>query len=198
MNILLLGGFLGSGKTTVLSRLIETMIPQGNRLCVIENEIGQYAIDDLILKQSGVEVTTIMGGCVCCQVTGSLLEGLKRIKEEIDPDWVLVELTGLALLDTLRETIETYLADIGPVVTVAVMDGARWLKLRNAAYPIVSRQVSGGDILVINKIDRCPDVEAVVRDVSALVENHPCLCMQAISDAAGDLLKLINQQISSV
>mgnify|MGYP005759181057 CR=1 FL=1 len=101
MNILLVGGFFGSGKTTVISRLAEQIISAGQTLCIVENEIGENSIDTLLLQQSSVKITTIAGGCVCCQATGSLIQALRDLKQRFFPDWIIVELTGIAYLKDL-------------------------------------------------------------------------------------------------
>lgn len=191
MNILLLGGFLGSGKTTILSRLMHQMLDQGLRLCVIENEIGQVSIDDLYMKQSGIEITTIMGGCVCCQVSGSLLESLLQIEDKINPDWVLVELTGLAKLDELKNTIIQYWSGAGKIVSVCVVDGSRWSKLKKAVFPLISKQLSGGDVIVLNKTDICSNVELVLEELQQIVPGRRCICLQGNADAVVPLLATI-------
>lgn len=197
MKILLLGGFFGSGKTTILSRLTETWLEAGNRLCIIENEIGENSIDDLLLKKGGIEISTIMGGCVCCQVTGSLIEALNRIEKEINPDWVLVELTGIALLDTLRDTIEAYSSSDNPIITVSVIDAVRWSKLLRAAEPIVTAQVAGGDIIVVNKVDQNPDLESISADVDRIIPSPIILPMQATADSGKALVALLEKEAAA-
>lgn len=197
MKILLLGGFFGSGKTTILSRLTETFLEAGNKLCIIENEIGVNSIDDLLLKKGGIEISTIIGGCVCCQVTGSLIEALNRIEKEINPDWVLVELTGIALLDTLRDTIEAYSPSDDPIITVSVIDAARWSKLLRAAEPIVTAQVAGGDIIVINKIDQNSDLETITADVNRISRSSMILPMQATLDSGKSLAELLEKEAAA-
>lgn len=85
MNILLVGGFFGSGKTTVISRLMDQILAEGQSLCIIENEIGKNSIDDLLLQHGSVEITAIAGGCVCCQVTGSLIEAVRDLNRQFSP-----------------------------------------------------------------------------------------------------------------
>lgn len=194
MKILLLGGFFGSGKTTVMSRLTEAMLEKGEKLCIVENEIGENSIDDLLLRTGGIEISTILGGCVCCQVTGSLIEALRRIKAEIDPDWVLVELTGIALLNSLRDTIQAYSDGDDPIVTVSVIDAARWHKLLKAAAPIMTQQVEGGDIIVVNKIDLNPQVEPIAADVKAIAGDRTILPMEATRDSGHILWELLEQE----
>lgn len=173
------------------------MLRSGKKLCIIENEVGENAIDDLLLKKGGIEISTIMGGCVCCQVTGSLIEALLRIENEIAPDWVLVELTGIAFLDTLRNTIEAYLPGHNPVITVSVMDAARWNKLLKAAPLIITRQVEGGDIIVVNKIDQNPDLESVTEGVNRIATGRTIHPMQATIDSGDVLAALIDREAAA-
>ena len=122
MNILLVGGFFGSGKTTVISRLTDQMLAAGQSLCIIENEIGKNSIDDLLLQRGSVEISTITGGCVCCQVTGSLIEAVQDLNRQFSPDWIIVELTGIAYLKDLRKKLEKYLPDHPAIISLSVVD----------------------------------------------------------------------------
>lgn len=191
-----MGGFFGSGKTTVMSRLTEAMLEKGEKICIVENEVGENAVDDLLIRKGGIEISTILGGCVCCQITGSLIEALHRIKAEIDPDWVLVELTGIALLTPLRDTIQAYSDGEDPIVTASVIDAARWHKLLKAAAPIMTQQVEGGDIIVINKIDLNPQLEPIAADVKVIAGDRRILPMEATRNSGHKLQELLEQEVA--
>ena len=98
MKMLLLGGFLGSGKTAVLNRVIRAVSQMGGTSAVIENEIGQIGVDDALVRETGIRVTPLFGGCVCCEISGDLVRAVGQIADEVNPDWLVVEMTGLALL----------------------------------------------------------------------------------------------------
>ena len=108
MELLLCGGFLGSGKTTLINKLLHGITEQGLTVALIENEACQEGIDAALTGQEGIKVVPLFGGCVCCQLSGSLLETVQKLEAELSPDWVVVELTGLAMMDNIREVFRMY------------------------------------------------------------------------------------------
>ena len=75
MNVLILGGFLGSGKTTSLMQLAKYLVATSpaekeNKVMILENEIGQVGIDDEFLRSGGFQVSNLFSGCACCTVSG--------------------------------------------------------------------------------------------------------------------------------
>lgn len=194
MNILLVGGFFGSGKTTVISRLAEQIISAGQTLCIVENEIGENSIDTLLLQQSSVKITTIAGGCVCCQATGSLIQALRDLKQRFFPDWIIVELTGIAYLKDLRDKILKYQEQKCPVICVTITDAARWKKLLQAAQIIMENQVGAGDIVVINKTNLNPETDEIARDIRQIKNSCRILPLSAASDSCRMLLEAIEQE----
>ena len=194
MNILLVGGFFGSGKTTVISRLAEQIISAGQTLCIVENEIGENSIDTLLLQQSSVKITTIAGGCVCCQATGSLIQALRDLKQRFFPDWIIVELTGIAYLKDLRDKILKYQEQKCPVICDTITDAARWKKLLQAAQIIMENQVGAGDIVVINKTDLNPETDEIARDIRQIKNSCRILPLSAASDSCRMLLEAIEQE----
>lgn len=195
MRILLLGGYFRSGKTTILVRLAEAMLKQKKRVCIIGNEGGIPAADDLLRKWGNVESSTIQGGCVCCQATGSLIEALNRIAKEIAPDWVLIELTGIAFQDSVRYAIADYVHGDHSVIAATVVDAFRWKKLLKAVEPVVTRQIQGADIVVVNKTDQNPDFSAILPQVAAISDSAILLSMQATAATGETLLEILCQQI---
>ncbi|MCL1895044.1 MAG: cobalamin biosynthesis protein P47K [Clostridiales bacterium] len=153
MEMILFGGFLGSGKTTIISKLLHGIVGSGDTAAVIENEIGEVGIDDKLLGETGISVTPLFGGCVCCQITGSLIEAVHQIKKEVDPSWLIVEMTGLALMDKIRADLEKYGVKGIPTHTVSVADMSRWDKMLAVARPLAERQLGGVDVVFLNKTD---------------------------------------------
>lgn len=197
MNILLVGGFFGSGKTTVISRLTDQMLAAGQSLCIIENEIGKNSIDDLLLQRGSVEISTITGGCVCCQVTGSLIEAVQDLNRQFSPDWIIVELTGIAYLKDLRKKLEKYLPDHPAIISLSVVDAARWSELLKAASIIMENQISGGDIIVINKVDLHPETQKICEDIQEIDTPHRILSLCALSGSCPELLDALEQEVTT-
>lgn len=153
MDVLIIGGFLGSGKTSIIRSLIRGLVDAEETCAIIENEIGEVGIDDEIIKEVGLEVTPLFGGCVCCQISGNLLTAIQKIQDEINPDWVIVEMTGLALMDNIRNVFTEYGRDDIAVHTVSVADISRWEHLIGALSRIFDHQVEGADVILLNKVD---------------------------------------------
>ncbi|MBQ4370486.1 MAG: cobalamin biosynthesis protein P47K [Oscillospiraceae bacterium] len=153
MNILIIGGFLGSGKTTLLRGILKSMTASGQTVAVIENEIGEVGIDDQLISEGSVQVTPLFGGCVCCQISGNLLNAVLQIKKEVAPDWLVIEATGLAFLTGIRSLFERYGDPELVTYGVCVIDISRWARLLRASPALMESQIEGSDIVVVNKVD---------------------------------------------
>ena len=96
MNVLCIAGFLGSGKTTIVLEVTRALADSGARLAIIENEIGEVGIDGGYVREQGLPVQELFGGCICCTLTAGLVETLREVEARYEPDWVIIEPTGLA------------------------------------------------------------------------------------------------------
>ena len=193
MEVLLFGGFLGSGKTTVINALLHDLTALGKTAAIVENEIGAVGIDDVLVAQTGLKVTPLFGGCVCCQLTADLLTAVHTIEDQVHPDVLVVEMTGLAMMDGIRDTFARYGRDTLRLHTIAVVDMARWTKLIRAMEPVVRRQLAGADLVLVNKTDVVPaDLEALER-MSQLAGGSPCRTLSARDMAPGSVLALIRE-----
>lgn len=95
-------GFLGAGKTTLIKKLIADSY-KGEKLVLIENEFGEIGIDGGFLKDSGVEITEMNSGCICCSLVGDFGEALKKVLAQFSPDRIIIEPSGVGKLsDVIR------------------------------------------------------------------------------------------------
>ena len=98
--VTILTGFLGSGKTTLINRVLKEQ--HGHRIAVIENEFGETGVDnDILLNETGEQIIEMNNGCVCCTVRGDLIRILGELRERRDSgklkfDRVIIETTGMA------------------------------------------------------------------------------------------------------
>lgn len=170
MNLIIFGGFLGSGKTSLILSLAHYLVEnQGSvtsDLVIIENEVGEIGIDDKVLKSGGFNVKELFAGCICCQLTADLITTLNDINEKINPKWVIIETTGLAYPSKILNSLEKYGKGIESIRTVAVADAERWDELTTITPVLIENQVSQGDTILINKIDLVTESEL------QQVENH--------------------------
>jgi G3E family GTPase len=158
MKIIVLGGFLGSGKTSILLPLLRHLAGKGGsgnprKVAVIENEIGEISIDGPVARQNGALVTDMLSGCICCSLSSDLVSGIVDIQKTFDPEWVVIETTGLAYPGKAAELIKTYIPS-APVKTVVIVDACRWEELVDVLEPLMKGQLSSADTIILNKMDR--------------------------------------------
>ena len=162
------GGFLGSGKTTLIQSLLRAIVEARHTVAIIENEIGEIGIDQALLTRADVSVTPLFGGCVCCQITGSLIAAIRDIRERIRPDYLIVEMTGLARMSEIRQLFRQYGEADVPLRTVAVVDCPRFLKLCRAMENLMADQLSGADLVLLNKTDLVPATQEIFDMVASM------------------------------
>ncbi len=93
----IISGFLGAGKTTLIKKLLSEVFV-GEKLVLIENEFGEVSVDGGFLRQSGVEVSELSSGCICCTLVGDFTEALGKVYDQFQPDRILIEPSGVAKL----------------------------------------------------------------------------------------------------
>ena len=104
-------GFLGAGKTTLIRKLIAEAY-QGEKLVLIENEFGEISIDGGFLKDSGVQVSEMSSGCICCSLVGDFNKALKEVHEKFQPDRILIEPSGVGKLSDVIVAVENTVKDV--------------------------------------------------------------------------------------
>jgi G3E family GTPase len=164
-------GFLGSGKTTLMRRIIGE---RGGRepIAVIVNEFGDVGIDGALLSGQNVDMIEISAGCLCCTLKGSLVNALEELRDKKGVQRVVIEATGVAqpaeMLDVLGDPALKGSVEIGPMVTV--VDAARFMGLRRVLGDFYTDQVRRADVLLLNKTDlaKPEQLEAVRQEVMGL------------------------------
>ncbi|WP_434133275.1 hypothetical protein KIAC18_001441 [Sporomusa sphaeroides] len=181
MRILLFGGFLGSGKTTTILQIAKYItINKQETVAIIENEIGEAGIDDQLLHDSGLQVRPLFGGCVCCQITSDLVTAVREIKETIRPDWLIIEMTGLAIPGNIAKLIHEYCNFYTGFKTITIADMGRWLELKEMIGPLVTGQVEKADLVLINKADLAgADEREVMEDIREIAGGAPVMITSA-------------------
>ncbi len=171
---LVVSGFLGAGKTTLVKHLITDAQQQGLKLAVVSNEFAELGIDRALLQEAGGPgYVELEGGCVCCQLTNELLETLQNLWETIHPDRIVVETSGVALpFETLmtfwREPLTEW---VGESLAVVVANAEQVAEGRDLEGTF-EQQVSSADIVVVNKVDLVTE-DALGRVESILYEMAP-------------------------
>jgi G3E family GTPase len=96
MHLLLIAGFLGSGKTTLTINLSRAAVARGQRVAILVNEIGEIGIDNQLMRQLELNVWELFGGCICCSLSGDLVSSLQKLDSSYNPDLVILEPSGAA------------------------------------------------------------------------------------------------------
>ena len=159
MKTIVLGGFLGSGKTTVLLQLAKylTQLPGEPQVVILENEIGEVGVDNQMLGGSAMAVENVFSGCICCSGAVDLLEAVRTIREQYDPAWLLIEATGVALPSSIRDNLARYFEIKAATLTIA--DASRWTRIKKVSPDFSVAQVADADVVMLTKIDKI-DAEA--------------------------------------
>ena len=170
MKIIILGGFLGAGKTTVLLQYARSLISHstqnGNPVVILENEISEAGVDNQLLSRNHFLVKNIFSGCICCTSSVQLEQSVREIERNYSPEYLLIESTGMAYPDSVRRTLR----DAGSWDTgiVALVDCKRWHKVKRAMPDLVTSQLKDASVILANKIDKVDENEQreVITDVS--------------------------------
>ena len=119
----IVSGFLGAGKTTLIKKLLSQAY-QNEKLVLIENEFGEISVDGGFLKDSGVEVSEMSSGCICCSLVGDFGKALQEVEERFHPDRILIEPSGVGKLSDVVVAVQNTAKDnpalkLNSFVTVA-------------------------------------------------------------------------------
>ena len=107
----IVSGFLGAGKTTLIKKLLAEAF-SGEKLVLIENEFGEISIDGGFLKESGVQISEMSSGCICCSLVGDFGKALVDVQKQFDPDRILIEPSGVGKLSDVILAVENTVKDV--------------------------------------------------------------------------------------
>ena len=107
----IVSGFLGAGKTTLIKKLLAEAF-LGEKLVLIENEFGEISIDGGFLKESGVQISEMSSGCICCSLVGDFGKALVDVQKQFDPDRILIEPSGVGKLSDVILAVENTVKDV--------------------------------------------------------------------------------------
>jgi G3E family GTPase len=158
---LIVSGYLGSGKTTLVSHLLKDAQARGLKLAIISNEFGDTGIDRALLDAGNEGFVELDGGCVCCRLSDALGETLEVILEQVEPDRLVLETSGVALPGEVL--IQFWRPPVDELISeefVAIMVDAYHLTHTKQLEPTFVEQLEAADLVILNKRDLINDDEA--------------------------------------
>jgi G3E family GTPase len=167
----IIAGFLGSGKTTLLKKFISWEISRGRQPHIIMSEFGDIDIDGLLINDNKIKLTTITGGCACCDLREELAEAFSNAVDASPGSKIFIESTGVGdpagVIEAIRPVIQNGTALITAVIVV--YDASRPL-LSGKDSELARRQLQTADTIVVNKADIASrtDVQSVLSDISEI------------------------------
>ncbi|MBR5257993.1 MAG: GTP-binding protein [Clostridia bacterium] len=105
-DVTIISGFLGAGKTTLIKKLLSEVF-QGQKVVLLENEYGEVGIDGGFMKDSGIQITELNSGCICCTLAGDFQDAINEIVDKFAPDRLIIEPSGVGKLSDIRRAVET-------------------------------------------------------------------------------------------
>jgi len=154
MQLLLVTGFLGSGKTTLILQLAQAVVARGKRLAIVVNEIGEIGIDNQLMQQLDLNVWELLNGCICCTLSADLVSTLQQLETGYAPDLVIVEPSGAADPRSLLSALPYYRGGaLEATRTVSVLDPQRLPVLIEVLTPLISAQIRHADVVLVSKRD---------------------------------------------
>ncbi len=155
MRILILSGFLGSGKTTSVIRIGNYLKAKGYTVAVLVNDIGDVGVDGQFINENGLTSKEMPRGCICCTLRYALEGNISLVQALYDPDFLLIEPTGVAFPLRIKEQIKKM--DFGPEVSmgpiITLIDGSKFGELMEHYGEAITKQIQNADMVLLNKKD---------------------------------------------
>lgn len=185
MKVFLIGGFLGSGKTTAVLKLIQKLAADNKKTALIVNEVGEIGIDGETLEIAGIPSKEITNGCICCSLIYSLKVTVSELADVYQPDVLIMEPTGLSFPSQIRDELldMNVMMSFAPVVTL--VDVSRFTAEMSQIPKFVEQQLREAEIIGINKIDLAAE-EKIRETETFLKEMNPNAFILRLSAAGED------------
>ena len=151
-------GFLGAGKTTLIKKLIAEAF-KGQKLVLIENEFGEIGIDGGFLKDSGIQITEMNSGCICCTLVGDFGDALKDVMKQFNPDRIIIEPSGVGKLSDVIKAIQDVADEAGIVVNnfVAVVDAGKCKMYMKNFGEFFNNQIEYAKTIILSRTQNCSE-----------------------------------------
>ena len=170
----IVSGFLGAGKTTLIKKLLAEAF-QGEKLVLIENEFGEISIDGGFLKESGVQISEMSSGCICCSLVGDFNKALKDVHQQFAPDRILIEPSGVGKLSAVIVAVENTVKDVPDMKLnsfVTVADATKVKVYMKNFGEFYNNQIESAGTIILSRTQKL-NQEKLEAAVALLREKNP-------------------------
>lgn len=165
----IVNGFLGSGKTTIISHLIDQLIAKGENVVYVKNEIGETDLDAQLMRGKNIVAKELLNGCICCTLVGPFLASINELISTYHPDRIIIESAGSADPASLALMVDNHpnLKRDGVISIIDVVNFNGYEKINQ----VTKRQTEFTDLIIFNKVeltdeDRKKQVVGYVREIN--------------------------------
>ena len=170
----IISGFLGAGKTTLIKKLLSEAF-QGEQLVLIENEFGEISIDGGFLKESGIQISEMSSGCICCSLVGDFGKALKDVQKQFHPDRILIEPSGVGKLSDVVVAVQNTIAEIPDMVLdsyVTVADATKVKVYMKNFGEFYNNQIESAGAIILSRTQKLTQ-EKLEAAAAMLREKNP-------------------------
>ena len=170
----IVSGFLGAVKTTLIKKMVKEAY-QGEKLVLIENEFGEISIDGGFLKDAGIQISEMSSGCICCSLVGDFGKALREVKEQFQPDRILIEPSGVGKLSDVIVAVENTVADIPDMKLnsfVTVADAGKVKVYMKNFGEFYNNQIEAAGTIILSRTQKLTQ-EKLEAAVALLREKNP-------------------------
>lgn len=179
MHLLLVTGFLGSGKTTLILSIAQAAQARGCRTAIIVNEIGEIGIDNQLMCQLDLNVWELFNGCICCTLVADLVTTLQKLDAEYATDLVVVEPSGAADPRNVLNAMPYYRGrPLESMRWVCILDPLRLPMLLEVLEPLITAGIRQADALIVSKTDLAApeEIAEAVKAARIINGDAPLFC----------------------
>ncbi|PVU91869.1 hypothetical protein BB561_004161 [Smittium simulii] len=167
-------GFLGSGKTTLILKIVK-QLPKNYKVALLKNEFGDVETDSALAQESSLQVTEMNNGCLCCVLIGQMKNALIEIKEKYAPDRIIVETSGSAFPAPIAWQIRQMKDDLFELDSImTVIDCENFMGYEDTSFT-AKLQAQYTDLILLNKVDELSErqIDLVIDHVDELNTDTP-------------------------
>ena len=184
MKVDIISGFLGAGKTTLIKKLLDTLV-KDEKVAIVENEYGEVGIDGDLLKDRRIEVKEINSGCICCTIKGDFKQNILDIISNYRPDRIIIEPSGVANFSQVLESIkETHIEGLRINMKITMVDAQNVHMYMKNFGDFYRSQLVNANTVILTRVEKLSDKEIT----------HVCNEIKTINNKA----KIITTELSKL